>query len=518
MTPAGTEPLQGEALAASPWVLVLDIGTSSVRSGVYDGSGALVPSVPGAQLAYRWNAPEPGAMEIDAEELVEVVTRVLDVTCRQLREARLRVEAVGVTTFWHGLVGVDQGGAPVTPLTAWGDTRAHHAALRLRQRVDAARAHQRTGCWAHPSYPAARLLWLREERGDTFRRAARWMSIGELLGEALFGEARTSLSMASGTGLLDLRGRGWDAEMLGAVGVPARALPRLVDTDEPYRGLRTGFRERWPELAEIPWLPAIGDGACANVGSGAVGPDRLALTVGTSAALRTVLEIEPDTIPEGLWCYRLDARRVVLGGALSNGGNAVAFLRGLLRLPPEAEWEAGLRAIGPDAHGLTVVPFLVGERGAGWETERAAAVLGLTQRTPALHLLRAWMEAVAYRLAEVAEAVEAAFGEPQVVLASGGALHASPVWVGIMADALGRPVTLPPAAEATSRGAALVALERLGATPALALPEPAGPRFEPDPAAHERYRAARRRQQRAADAVAPFHGPDAAAEARSTLP
>lgn len=518
MTPAGTDPLQGEALAASPCVLVLDIGTSSVRAGVYDGAGSRVSALPGAQLAYRWNTPEPGAMEIDADELLAVVARVLDVSCHQLRDAGLRVEAVGVTTFWHGLVGVDPGGRPVTPLTAWGDTRAHWAALRLRERVDAAEVHQRTGCWPHPSYPAARLLWLREERGDTFRRAARWMSIGELLGAALFGEVRTSLSMASGTGLFELRGRSWDAEVLSVVGVAAASLPPLVDTDEPYRGLRPAFRERWPELAEIPWLPAIGDGACANVGSGAVGPDRLALTVGTSAALRTVLEIEPGRIPEGLWCYRLDGRRVVLGGALSNGGNAVASLRGLLRLPPEAEWEAGLRAIQPDTHGLTVVPFLLGERGPGWETERAASVLGLTQRTPVLHLLRAWMEAVAYRLAEVAEAVEAAFGEPQVVLASGGALHASPVWVGIIADALGRPVTLPPAAEATSRGAALVALERLGAIASLALPEPGGPRFEPDPATHERYRAARRRQRRAADAVAPFHGPDVAAEARSTLP
>jgi gluconokinase len=320
--------------------------------------------------------------------------------------------------------------------------------------------HRRTGCFLHELYPAAKLVWLRGPAGDSLPPSATWAGVGEILALRLFGELRTSVSMASGTGLLDLHGKAWDGEMLDAAGVSADALPAIGDA--PFRGLREPFAARWPEMAAIPWFPALGDGACASLGMGATGR-RVGLTVGTSAAVRVLREDADVVVPDGLWCYRLDARRTVCGRALSNGGNGFAWLARTLRLPPPDELEARLAAMEPGAHGLAVIPRLVAERPPRPAGPETASIAGLTAATGPVEIARAWLEASARTMAEAVDAVEAAFGPADAVVAGGGSLHASPAWTRIIADALRRPMRLSPHTEATLRGAALLALERIGA-------------------------------------------------------
>jgi gluconokinase len=309
--------------------------------------------------------------------------------------------------------------------------------------------------------------------------------------------------MASGSGLLDVHRLEWDAEALSIAGVRAAQLSPLVDTDAAAPGVRPELVDRWPELGGIPWFPAVGDGAVANLGSGACGTDRVGLSIGTSAAVRLLWE--PDgsvTVPEELWCYRLDARYWVAGAALSNGGNAVAFLRDFLRLPAEREWEEAVLEMEPDSHGLTILPFLLGERGPGWRKETHSVVLGATAATKPEELVRAWMEAIAYRIARVDTQLHRSLGGRGEVLATGGALYASPVWAQILADVMNRPVALAAAREATARGAALVALERLGWRAGLREAEPeVTARFHPDPTRHARYRAGAVRQQNLLEAL-----------------
>src|SRR2546428_9326874 len=124
--------------------------------------------------------------------------------------------------------------------------------------------------------------------------------------------------MASATGLYDQRRRAWDQPLLGHLSLPASALSPV--SDEPQSGLQARFARRWPALARVPWLPAIGDGACSNVGAGAVGRDTAAVFLGTSGAVRVLFATDDPPVVRGGWTYRLDARRVVAGGALSNGG------------------------------------------------------------------------------------------------------------------------------------------------------------------------------------------------------
>jgi gluconokinase len=346
------------------------------------------------------------------------------------------------------------------------------------------------------SYWPARLAWFRRSQPEIWRRAARWITLGEYIESQLFGQSRASFSIASWSGLLDRHQLVWDAPLLEALGEQPDRLGELADLDAPLSGLRQTYLDRWPALRERPWFPAIGDGAAANIGSGCIGHDRMALTVGTTGAVRVAQE-QVESVPAGLWCYRVDRRLALLGGATSEGGNVYAWMRDTLKLGEPEEIERELAGLEPDGHGLTVLPLLAGERSPGWAGDAKATISGLTLATTPIQILQAGLEAVAYRFAQIEERICGRAGCSHRLIASGGALLSSPTWMQIIADTLGRPVVASAEPEATSRGVALLALRSLGALSALSdAPADDGDVYEPGQARHARYREAIERQQR----------------------
>jgi gluconokinase len=472
-------------------IIAVDVGTSSARARAYGTDGRPVPGLE-QQIAYEPTITADGGVEHDPGILLDAVAGCLDRVTR--RAGRAGVLGVGVTTFWHGLCGFDPAGHAATPIYTWADSRSARDATLLRDALDETALHARTGCHLHSSYWPAKLRWLARERPAEVQRVARWGSFGEHLELTLFGEAATSVSMASGTGLFDVTTDTWDAEALAAAGIDPRQLFRVVDRTEGRRGLRGEWASRWPSLHAVPWFPAIGDGAASNVGSDCIDPGRIALNVGTSAALR-VAAADAQPPPRGLWRYAIDRRRRLVGGATSEGGNVYAWCRDLLQVPDDAVLERYLDTASPDSHGLTVLPFLAGERAPGWRGERRGAVTGLSLTTGPLQLVHAVLEAVALRLALVYQLLAPCADRDHLVVASGGAVTRSRAWTRMLADALGHPVTWSHEPEASSRGAALLALQALGALPDLALAhQPLDETFTPDPGRHARYRDALERQ------------------------
>jgi gluconokinase len=250
--------------------------------------------------------------------------------------------------------------------------------------------------------------------------------------------------------------------------------------DQTEDHLLPEYSALWPAFARARWFPALGDGACNNLGSGCVSPDRAALMVGTTGAMRLVSDAPHAEVSPGLWCYRVDRRRFVTGGALSNGGDVYAWMRRNLSLPKDAE--ARMEAAIPGTHGLTVLPFFSGERTPYWRADLRASITGLSASTESIDILRAALESIALRFREIYCLLAGRRGAPAEVIASGSALLHSPSWTQMMADALGRPVTICTETEASCRGAALWALERLGVIDSIgALPASTGAVFTPRP-------------------------------------
>jgi gluconokinase len=439
-------------------VLALDVGTSSIRAAVCEEDGEPIGGV--ASRKYQTT---------DADELVHAVRGAVEGAL-----AGEEVDAVGASTFGHSLLCLDGRGRPASPIYMWRDTRSDDAAEWLRRRLDAAAVHARTGCHLHSSYWPAKLVWLAEEEPELFRGAARFVSFADYLYERLTGERpQSSVSLASGTGLVDLASGDWDEELLSTLGVDRGRLPPLGD--EPAGD----------------WYPALLDGVCSNLGAGCVTRERAALMVGTSGAYRTLYETERPQPRPGLFLYRADERRVLEGGALSDGGNVHGWLEDTFG--PEED-EGSLAGRDPTDHGLTFLALLGGERSPGWHAHARGAVRGLRFETTRRDLRQAALEGVAFRFAAVAELLP----EVEEVIATGGALEHSLAWCQFMADALARPITLSAVAEASLRGAAVATLERLGKT----VPEAAlGRTFEPRLDRADEYREARDRDRALYDAI-----------------
>ena len=490
------------AVDRAPLIVALDAGTSSVRALAFDTVGRAIGA--DEQLPYTLGSTPDGGATFPAEALFDLTVRAIDGVVIRLGDAAATVAAVGSTSFWHSLMGIDAAGKPTTPVFYWADTRSSSAATALRAELDADAVWQRTGCRLHSSYWPAKLRWLRRSDPDTFRRTSRWLSFAEYALSRLCQDdaGAATICMASGTGLLDVHAMIWDAEMLEASGIGADRLSPLVDLGPPGC-LRAHFADRWPALANAKWFPALGDGACANVGSGAIGPSRMALTVGTSAAVRMILPRAADdswVVPHGLWAYRLDRERAVLGGALSNGGNLLRWIWDTTETDRNDETTAAAAALAADSTGLTFLPFLAGERSPGWYDEASGVMAGLTVSTRAEHIIRAGMEAVAYRLAGVYDALRPLASDDHEIVASGGAILVMPPWLQITADALGHPLLAStPGDESTARGAALLAAVEAGVLSGidgLFDLTSSTSQYVPNMANYERYRIGRERQAR----------------------
>lgn len=474
-----------------PCVLAIDIGTSSVRAILFDRMARI--GSPAFQKAYDMETTPDGGVSIDADRLAAEVGSVLDAFCAA--GGHPAIDGVAMTTFWHNVVGVE-GDRAVTPLISWADTRPGAVISELGRRLDAASTHRRTGCVLHASYLPAKICWFARNDPDRFTRVERWMSIGEYLFLKWFGAPACSISMASGTGLFNAHRCDWDDETLARLPVDRTQLTPVSDADEPVRGLKDEYAARWPALAGAPWYPAIGDGACNNIGSGCVDAGRIALMVGTSGAMRVMKRADAFTIPDGLWCYRSDRRRILMGGALSNGGNVYGWMRDTLRLGDEQGVEKALSRMAPDSHRLTVLPFWAGERSPGWHDSARAAITGMTLHTTPLDVMRASLEATAYCFADIYGRLRSITADSREIVASGAGLLQSPVWMQMLADVLGHPITASAVTEASSRGAALLALEASGVLEDLSAADaPMGQTYEPDPANRDRYREAMHRQQ-----------------------
>jgi gluconokinase len=237
-------------------------------------------------------------------------------------------------------------------------------------------------------------------------------------------------------------------------------------------------------------MPVVGDGAADHIGSCGFDERTASLMVGTSAAMRVAFRGDPPAeIPGGLWAYRIDRDRVIAGGALSDGGNLYQKIKRQFKITGRVRNE------GPVA-GLLVLPFFFGERSTGYNENARGQILGGPPLRQA-DILQASMEGVAYRLADVYGRLKKVTRIERIV-ASGGALRDSEVWTQIIADVIGRDIIATERQESASKGAVLLALERLGkieSVNGIQMADERLLRFHPE--RHGAYKKARKQHQKA---------------------
>ena len=479
------------------YILALDIGTSSVRAGIYDERAEVLPATM-VKNERRIRQTGDGGAEIDADEAFRQVVKAVTDVQRKIPAKIKPVEYAAASCFWHSLLGIDANGEPTTPVYTWAETRPKNFVKVLQRQFDETKIHNRTGARFHSSYWTAKLLWLRKDFPSIFKKTAKWLSFSDYVNLKLFGRTTTSVSMASGTGIFDIRRSEWDAELLAFLKIEPKNLPEVAADDAETFVLNEKYAAKWTKLKTARWFPAIGDGAANNLGAECVTKNKAALMIGTSGAARVAFAGEvPKKIPGGLWCYRIDREKIICGGALSDGGGLYRWLKDTLRLKADDDrTEAEIAERPPAAHGLVFLPFLAGERSTGYHEDARGAIIGLKAATDTIDITQAALEAVAYRFAAIFDQLDK-ISEITEIIASGGALRESPVWTQIIADVLGKNLTLPDIREASSRGAVLLALEKIGVIAAISdLPMPKGAKFTFNEKNREIYEQARKKQEK----------------------
>ncbi|MEU8663874.1 FGGY-family carbohydrate kinase, partial [Actinoplanes philippinensis] len=376
-------------------------------------------------------------------------------------------------TFAASLIAVDAAGRALGPCLTYADSRSAAAVTELRAELDEHAVQQRTGTRLHTSYHAPRLRWLTTTQPSLVARTASWWSLGEYVWARLIGRPLAGTSTVAWTGLLDRRTGEFDAALLAAAGLDPAQLSAPLDMTRPEPA-----PSGRPALARAVWFPVITDGLASNIGAGATDATVLTAATATSGALRVLLDGPADPLPSGLWNYRVDAGRTLLGGALNDVGRAVSWAQSTLRLSPSL---AGVLTAAPSDATPLVLPYLTGERAPGWAGDVRAVFGGVSAATDGDALFRGIVEGVAMTYARVADELHPAAPQVVQVAASGRVSNDSPEWLQILADVLGRPVTHVTRRRATQRGTALLALDVLAPGVPRA-PRATGATYEPQPA------------------------------------
>jgi len=443
---------------AAEGVVGLDVGTTAVKAGVYTPAGAEIAV---ASRDHPLRSPAPGWAEQDPDEVVAATVDALAEVTAAARDTGTDIRGVSVSTPMHGLLGLDADGHPLTPVVTWADTRA-------RDDADALRAHhidvyRRTGTPLHPMAPLAKLRWFHRERPDLAGQVHTWVTIKEHILAALTGTLAIDRSSASATGMLDLRGGGWDTEALELAHVDATQLAPIVATDEVVGGLTRAQADATTLPAGTPVVAGATDGVLANLGVGALGGGGIgAVTIGTSGAVRLTVDRPTTDGQMRTFCYTLTDDLWVVGGAISNGGLWLRWLRDEVFDDDLDDGQLSTLAaqVPAGSDGVTVLPYLTGERAPQWSADPAGVVFGLRLRHGRAHLVRAGMEGVAHQLRLVTDALADGGHEVTRLRATGGFTR-SEVWLQTVADVLDVPLEIPAVSEAVAFGAAVLGMSAL---------------------------------------------------------
>eukprot|EP00743_Colponemidia_sp_Colp-15_P012630 GILK01014441.1.p1 GENE.GILK01014441.1~~GILK01014441.1.p1 ORF type:complete len:513 (+),score=32.45 GILK01014441.1:35-1573(+) len=445
-------------------VLAIDNGSSSVRACVYDCN--VQPLEHTAVQVHTGLQPNGSA---HAATFVAAVEQAVDSCLEKYRQQfpTSNLAAVGLACFAMSMIGVDAEGEPVTDVLTYADTTSINEAKELQQEFqqkDLTEAlRQATGVPLHTAYAPAQLTRLSVHSKDLFDRVRRWRTFASHLLSRWSGrEAPVSFADASWTGLFNRVTLDWDSNMLNRLDLSSENLPEIKDYTTPVIGLHETYRKRWPELAEVPFFLGVPDGAAAHVGSGCCQGSQVSLTLGTSAAIRVLLPVddtrEPFIIPQGLWCYRLDAEWYLVGGALTDGGSIFEWAVRTFNVTDIDQLTEELSTKKPEDQHITVLPFLNGERSPGWNSESRLTMFGMTAKTTTADLVYGMLEGVSLRLKSILDLVKSLGPESTQIIVSGNALARSAPWRQITANVLQQPLLDCPFPEATCRGAAVFAL------------------------------------------------------------
>ncbi|MFC7062008.1 gluconokinase [Halobacillus seohaensis] len=451
------------------YYLGVDIGTTSTKSVLFNKKGEVITQ---HTINYPLHTPSPLIAEQNPEEIFESVLGTIREAIRKSNISANNIQFLSFSSAMHSLIAVNNQGELLTNSITWADTRSAEYAKDIKDNHNGHEIYLRTGTPIHAMSPLAKLVWLQAEQQDIFNQADKFISIKEYVFYKLFGEYVIDHSIASATGLFNLQELDWDKEALDLAGIKPDQLSTLVPTTHSMIGMKEEYQQILGLSENTPLIIGASDGVLSNLGVNAIDPGVIAVTIGTSGAIRSVTN-EPKTDPKGrIFCYALTEDHWVIGGPVNNGGMVLRWLRDefaasevetakRLGIDPYDVLTKIATNVNPGSDGLIFHPFLTGERAPLWNSSARGSFFGLSIHHEKQHMVRAVLEGIVYNLYTVLLALEELTGEPSRIQATGGFAR-SEVWRQMMTDIFDKPVVVPETYESSCLGAVVLGMYATG--------------------------------------------------------
>lgn len=468
-----------------PYLLGIDIGTGSTKAVAMALTGSVIATV---KEHYPTQYPQPGFSEQDTDLIWHAFVKCVSAISQQLGKAP---EAISLSSAMHSLIAVDDKGVALSPMITWADTRSAHIAQKMRDSADGEHIYRLSGTPIHAMSPLCKLIWLQENQTELFNSAHKFISIKEYIWYQLFGQFEVDYSIASTTGLFDIKKLVWSDELCHLAGITPHKLSTPVNTNYMRRDIDPAVAAQLGIPATTAFIIGAGDGCCANLGSGVTQPGVAALTIGTSGAVR-ITGVKPvDNYTAMTFNYLLNEKTFISGGAVNNGGIAVDWLlknfMGKTTLTA-ADYDALFKtidAVPAGSDGLLFLPYLYGERAPIWDANASGAYLNIHAQHTQAYFLRAALEGICYALNDVLTSLEASSAPIHQLNVSGGFIT-SQVWMQLLADITRKKLALLQLEDASAMGAIYLAMEAI--YPKTALPQIANSKvIEPNREKHKHY-------------------------------
>lgn len=482
------------------YIIAHDLGTSGNKATLYDEDGMLVAS---STTGYTTSTIQPGFVEQNPDDWWGAVVQS---TQDLLALSKVAASSIACVTFSGQMMGclpVDRAGNPLRPSIIWADMRSEAQARQLAQALPVRDFYRIAGHRPTSSYSLTKLMWLRDNEPEIFKKTAKTLQAKDFIVARLTGVFATDYSDASGTNAFDLVKKEWSREILASVGISPDIFPdaypssAVVGSVSDEAARLTGLR------AGTPVIVGGGDGSCAAVGAGVVRGGKAYNVLGSSSwvAFASDLPVFDEEMRTFNWVH-LDEKKYSPCGTMQAAGFSIEWLRQTLaqhEIYLEDNFgENSLALMNAAAlespcgsNNLLFLPYLMGERSPRWDPSAKGAIIGLTANHKKSDIFRCVFEGVAFNLKTILKSLEASSPVDEIVLIGGGAK--SRIWRQILSDVWEKPVVIPRYLdEATSLGAAIAGGVGVGMFRDFSVAEafnPAVERVEPDEKNAETYRA-----------------------------
>ena len=435
----------------------MDVGTTATKGVLYDENGKVVFS---ASKGYPLIQTKIGQAEEDPKVIFDAVQEVIFALTQK---ADGEIAAISWSSQMHSLIGLDKDNNLLTNSITWADNCAKNVVQDAKKSGLARKIYQKTGMPMHPMAPIYKMLWLKDNEPELFNQVKKWIGIKEYLIFRLTGKLIIDTTMAAGTGMLNLKTLTWDQELLDTLNVKQEQLPEIAQPTEIVAPIKEEYVQKLGIDSDTKIVLGASDGYLSTIGVNAIDSDHFALNVGTSGAVRTIVDQPKIDQNASYFCYPVDKKHYLLGGPVNNGGIVFNWARQTLFDAGETpqDYLDVAQSAPAGSRNLIFLPYLGGERAPIWDANARGSFVGLTRMHQKPEMARAVIEGIIFNLYDAAFSLIKNTKKPVAINATGGFLKSAFVRQ-LCADIFNMPIVTMKEQQSGTLAAMFLARQALG--------------------------------------------------------